>query len=184
MGPDRRAGQETLAPVEEVAPQIDAIVQQRSLLTSPDPVPPLCRSLTDALRDALGRANGTCSEVYDSQMKALTASDVWQKLDKTKQAAILAEQGITALPTLKVGTEDELLASLRRQSIADWRTLADALPQRFNNAMLAAAKALEPKAVRVTLPSATIRNTDEMEAWLAKARDEISTKLEQGPVVI
>ena len=88
------------------------------------------------------------------------------------------------MPKVKVGTEEELLTSLQTRNIGDWTTLADALPQRFNNAMLAAAKALEPKAVPVTLPSATIRNKEEMEAWLGKARDEISTKLEQGPVVI
>ena len=170
--------------VEEVKPQVNAIVEQRSLLGSPDPVPPLCKSLTDTLRTGLTKASKTCTELFDAQKKALTESEVWRKLDKAKQTTIFAEQGIIAQPTVKVGTEDELLASLRRQSIDEWKTLADAMPQRFNNAMLAAAKALEPRAVRATLPSATIRNKDEMEAWLSKARDEISTKLKKGPVVI
>ena len=170
--------------VEEVTPQVDAIVEQRSLLNSTDPVPPLCKSLTDALRAELTTASNGCTAVFDAQKKALTGSEVWRRLDTDRRASILGQYGLTALPKVKVGTEDELLASLRRQSVGDWKTLADALPQRFNNAMLAAAKALEPKAVRATLPSATIRNTEEMEAWLGKARDEISTKLEQGPVVI
>ena len=170
--------------VEAVAPQVDAIVEQRSLLSSTDPVPPLCKSLTDALRGELTKASQACTDIFDAQKKTLTGSDAWKKLNKDKRASILAQYGLTSLPKVKVGAEDELLTSLGRQGIADWRTLADALPQRFNNAVLAAAKALEPKAVRVTLPSATIKNTEEMEAWLGKARDEISTKLEQGPVVI
>lgn len=170
--------------VEEVKPQVDAIVEQRSLLANPDPVPPLCKTLTDALRTELTNVSNTCKAVFDAQKKTLTESDVWKKLDKDKRPAILAEQGITSLPAVKVGTEDELLASLRREGIGVWRTLAEALTQRFNNAMLAAAKMLEPKAVPVTLPSATIKNTDEMEAWLAKARQQIGSKLKDGPVII
>jgi len=170
--------------VEEVKPQVDAIVEQRSLLSSTDPVPPLCKNLTDALRGELTRASQACTDIFDAQKKALTASDVWKKLDKDKRASILGEYGLTSLPKVKVGTEEELLASLQRKSVGDWKTLADALPQRFSNAMLAAAKTLEPKAVPVKLPSATIKNTDEMEAWLGKARDEITTKLKKGPVVI
>ena len=170
--------------VEEVAPQVEAIVDQRSLLSSTDPVPPLCKSVTNALRGELTKASQACTDIFDAQKKALTGSDVWKKLDKDKRASILGENGLTSLPKVKISTEEELLASLQSKSIGDWKTLADALPQRFKNAMLAAAKALEPKAVPVTLPSATIKNTDDMEAWLGKARDEISTKLKDGPVVI
>ncbi|MFH1749170.1 MAG: BREX system P-loop protein BrxC, partial [Planctomycetota bacterium] len=169
---------------EEVKPQVAAIVEQRSLLSGTDPAPPLCKSLTAALRTALTTVSNECTAVFDAQNKALTGSEVWQKLDTDKRAAILAACGLTSLPKVKVAAEDELLASLRRDSIADWKTLVDALPQRFNNALLAAAQALEPKAVRVMLPSATIRNTAEMEAWLGQARGEISAKLKQGPVVI
>ncbi len=170
--------------VEEVAPQVEAIVDQRSLLNSTDPVPPLCKSVTDALRGELTKASQTCTDIFEAEKKRLTGSDIWKKLDKDKRASILGQYGLTSLPKVKVGTEDELLVSLGRKSIADWTTLADALPQRFNNAMLAAAKELEPKSVKVTLPSATIKDTKEMEAWLGKARDEISSKLKQGPVVI
>ena len=170
--------------VEQVKPQVDAIVEQRSLLSSTDPVPPLCKSLTDALRGELTKASQACTDIFDARKKALTASEVWKKLDKDKRTSIRADCNITSLPKVNVGTEDELLASLQTRSIGDWKTLTDALPQRFANAMLAAAKALEPKAVRVTLPSATIKNNDEMEAWLGQARDEISTKLKDGPVVI
>ncbi len=170
--------------VEEVAPQVAAIIDQRSLLNSTDPVPPLCKSVTDALRGELTKASQACTDIFEVEKKKLTGSDTWKKLDKDKRASIRANCDITSLPKVKVGTEDELLTSLQGRSISDWKTLADALPQRFANAMLAAAKELEPKSVKVTLPSATIKDTKEMEAWLGKARDEISTKLKDGPVVI
>ncbi len=170
--------------VEEVTPQVEAIIERRSLLSSTDPVPPLCKSVTDALRGELTKASQACTDIFDAQKKTLTASDVWKKLDKDKRASIRADCDITSLPKVKVGTQDELLTSLQGRSIGDWKTLADAIPQRFANAMLAAAKSLEPKSVKVKLPSATIKDTKEMEAWLGKARDEISTKLKDGPVVI
>ncbi|MFH1745475.1 MAG: BREX system P-loop protein BrxC, partial [Planctomycetota bacterium] len=91
-----------MAVVEEVAPQVAAIVEQRSLLSGSDPVPPLCKSLTAALRTALTTASNECTALFDAQNKALTGSEVWQKLDTDKRAAILAACGLTSLPKVKV----------------------------------------------------------------------------------
>ena len=50
--------------------------------------------------------------------------------------------------------------------------------------MEAAAKLLEPKATRVSLPSATVTDEAELEAWLGKVRTEVVTKLKDGPVIL
>ena len=65
-----------------------------------------------------------------------------------------------------------------------WQARCDALPQRFQKAQRDAAKLIEPKVVYVTLPSATIHNDAELEAWLAQARKQIHERLRDGPVGI
>jgi hypothetical protein len=42
----------------------------------------------------------------------------------------------------------------------------------------------EPKAVRVSLPSATIKNGQELDAWLSEAKTAIEAKLKDGPVIV
>ena len=91
---------------------------------------------------------------------------------------------MAAVPGIKVGTEAELVASLNGTSLEMWQANCDALPQRFQKAQREAAKLIEPKVVYVTLPSATIRNDAELEAWLAKVKQEIQQWLKDGPVGI
>ena len=50
--------------------------------------------------------------------------------------------------------------------------------------MTEAAKLLEPKAHRITLPKATIKSEDEADAWLAQAKKQIIDNLKDGPVIL
>ena len=74
--------------------------------------------------------------------------------------------------------------SLEGISLEMWQAQCDALPQRFQKAQREAAKLIEPKVVYVTLPSATIRTDAELEAWLAKVKQELQKRLKEGPVGI
>jgi hypothetical protein len=103
--------------------------------------------------------------------------------DKQRQS-ILAQNGLTTVPGIKVGTETEVIASLEAISLEMWEANRDALPQRFQNAQREAAKLLEPKVVYVTLPSATIHNDTELQTWLAQVRKQVQEKLKDGPVGI
>jgi len=47
-----------------------------------------------------------------------------------------------------------------------------------------AAKLLEPKAIHVSLPSATIRNAEELDEWIDNVRSEITEGLKNGPVIV
>jgi hypothetical protein len=62
--------------------------------------------------------------------------------------------------------------------------MRDALRTRFGNALLDAIKDLEPKAVRVQLPSVTICNEQELDVWVDKTKMTIRAKLKDGPVFI
>ena len=61
---------------------------------------------------------------------------------------------------------------------------ADALPERFRQVALAAARLLEPKTQRVSLSSGTLKTPEDVKAWLGEAETELLGKLKKGPVVI
>jgi hypothetical protein len=82
------------------------------------------------------------------------------------------------------GTDAELLAALQARDLATWQTQTDALPTRCAQALAAAIKEAEPKATRVTLPGATLRNQAELEDWLEQVRQQIETALTEGPVIL
>jgi hypothetical protein len=178
-------GHATGLPVhDEVKAQADAIQDQRSLLAEPDPVPPLCETLTQALRTALVQAHAEYKAVHQQQMLALTASPVWQRLSAVQGQSILSRFGLNSIPDIQTGTEAELLACLNERSLSQWNTLQDALPQRFQNALTEAAKLLEPKAARVPLPHATIKNATELDAWVDEVKQEVLKRLTEGPVIL
>jgi hypothetical protein len=174
----------SLSVATEVGRQISALRTNRALLNDPDPVAPLCTQLTQALREALRAAREAYAAVYDEQMARLTSTEAWKQLTDEHRAAILNRQGISGVPEVRVGTEQELLASLAEISLDSWATRRDALPHRFARALEEAVKLLEPKAVRMTLPSATIHDEAELRAWLADVETQLRVQLSKGPVIV
>jgi len=108
----------------------------------------------------------------------------WQKLTPVQQENILAEQGLTGVPAIATGTEAEILQSLTAMPLATWKDRREALPAKFAQARLAAAKLLEPKAVRVVLPPRTLHNETEAKDWLQQVEKLVLEKLKSGPVVV
>ena len=161
-----------------------AIAEQRALLAEPDHMPGLCEQLTQALRQALVAACNAHRTDYDSHRSELTSSPIWQQLTRDQQAQILTENGLSAVPAVKVGTEADVLQSLHAISLDAWHMRRDALRERFEKARLAAAQLLEPKAVRIELPSATLCTEQDLDNWLAAVRQAIMQRLKQGPVII
>ncbi|MEE9230324.1 MAG: hypothetical protein V3U86_06430 [Acidobacteriota bacterium] len=117
-------------------------------------------------------------------MELLTVTKEWGQISDEQRAHILNKHGISGIPEIQVSTEAELLTSLGRISLEEWATRQDALPKRFANALEEAAKLLEPEAVRVTLPSATLKDENDLKAWLGKAEDLVRAQLKKGPVIL
>jgi hypothetical protein len=168
---------EGLPGVDDVKKQIAAIEEQRLLLAEPDHVPTLSEKVAGELRRELTALHKKYSDVYNVCMTALQNHESWGKLGETKRQAMLAKHGIAGIPTVALGTEDELLVSLERTPLSAWVMMRDALQTRFANALSDAIKELEPKAVRVQLPSVTIRNEKELELWVDKTKATIREKL-------
>jgi hypothetical protein len=164
--------------------QMQTIEDERQLLADPDPVAPLCDKLTQLLREKLTAHHSCYQQIYQDGMAALKLADAWSKLGDEQRQSLLAQNGLTAVPGIKVGTEDEVIASLEAMGLEMWQAQCDALPQRFQKAQRDAAKLIEPKVVYITLASATIHNDAELNAWLTKAEQQINDALKNGPVAI
>jgi hypothetical protein len=168
----------------DVANQAAGIATHRSLLASPDPVTPLCQQLTGALRGALNSHQTAFDNTHRQHRQFIESSAVWAKLNETQRAAILRDHGLEAPAKIQVGNEDDILAALNAAPLDTRRTMIEALAHRAARAMEAASKLLEPKATRLQLPSATIKDHTELDAWLGKVRTEVVTKLKDGPVIL
>jgi hypothetical protein len=117
-------------------------------------------------------------------MATLSAADAWSKLSTHQRQSLVEDCGLAPIAPIRVGTEGEILQTLEARPLAEWQTLCDALPQRFAKALTAASKLLEPKAVWVQLPKATLKTEQEVEAWLDAARKAIVNQLKDGPVIV
>lgn len=168
----------------DVSSEIDAIESNRSLLEDTDYVQPLRKKLEQALRTSLTTAHKAARDIHQREHDALIQSDDWKKLPADKQASIIAANRLEPIPPLDIATEDKLLAALNHRSLAGWAELADGLPTRFAKARADAARELEPKSQPFHVQRATLRNEDEIKAWLSKTQADLLAKLPDGPIII
>lgn len=175
---------EGLDEAQEVSTEATAIQRNRSLLEKSDPVRPLLERLTEVLRDELRARHERYEAIYDENRGDLTSAEPWSELGESERQQILARNGLDGVPEIHVGTTEQVLDSLDRISLDNWEARIDALPQRFDNALSDAAKAVEPDTVRVRLASRVLRSEDDVEEWLDEAREQLYTAIEDGPVQV
>ena len=144
----------------------------------------MLRAIGTTLGAALRVEVQAYGSLHSAELKKLENNAAWAKLPKDKQAAILATCGICKRTEPDVGSDGQLDAELSACGLSHWRTLTDALPTRFEQALEKAIVENEPKAVRVVLTSATIRNNKDLEGWLTEARQSIEEALKKGPVIL
>ena len=169
----------------ELQPQIDAIVANRQLLDSTDPVPPIAARLTDALRTMLAQAERTSRETYGAELQRLEDCESWRQIEPEKQQHILSELRLDTQGSAgPVGTDSDLLDSLERVSLEDWRTRTAALPQLFANARMAADRLLEPEVQHIRLSSPALRTQEDVRAWVKATERDLLDRLREGPVLV
>ena len=170
---------------EQVACEVQAIQDNRSLLSDPDQVGPLCLKLTDALRMAVQAVREEHLAAYREKISNLDASPVWAKLSDKDQSQIKASNGLSPLPPLRVATEADVLETLDETPLPEWENKTAALSERITRALLEAERRLEPTARRVNLPTASLKTVGDVDEYLAKARIMILEHVNAGvPVVL
>ena len=176
---------QTLPISQEVVGEVQAILVNRSLLSEPDQVGPLCLRLTDKLRAAVSAARDEHLAAYGEKIGDLEASPVWAKLPEKDQAQIRSANGLGPLPPLTLATEADVLNALDATPLPEWENKTAALSERVTRALFEAEKRLEPTARRVNLPTASLKTVEDVDAYLEKARALILEHVSAGiPVVL
>ena len=173
-----------LAVYETSSASITAITDGRLLLSEPDNVPELTKQLTAALRLALGKLQDDLAAAFKAGDSRLVASSVWGRLTDQQRADLSNSCQLSPPTKAAIASDDDILGALLARTLTDRRNLLDAVPQRFTRALDEASLLLEPKAVRVTLPGATIHNTTDLDAWIDSVREQVEPKLKDGPVIL
>jgi hypothetical protein len=167
-----------------IRPQRNAIEADRLLMHEPDPVAPLVKELSDALRSAVVDAAKGARDEQEKAMADIEASGEWQQLDLADREPILAASGLAASGVPSVATDDELLKALDATPLSSWAERRQAIPAKVAAARASAAKKLEPKSVTVTPPAATLRTEAEVDAYLATLRERLFQHVANGETVI
>jgi hypothetical protein len=170
-----------LAEVEAAA---KGILDGRLLLDNSDHVPPMIKQAAHALRTAVTGAHTGFASRHAELLNELEASDAWKKISGQQRISIMGSEGISSVPDLEVGSDEQLLSALQNTPVASWNDKTAALTARFQNAGRKAAKLLEPETQYVTLKSDTLRTEAEVKAWLATQETTLVAKLKEGPVVV
>jgi hypothetical protein len=173
-----------LGPCAEPVEQIEAIRGQRLLLESTDPVAPLRRVLTDALRQALADAHKAFATAYGRGIAALEGSTHWARLPAADRKGILAAVGLAEMASPNLATDAALVAALDGKPLSSWQAETDAVPGRVQKALEQAARLLLPKVRPVSIERSTLVDVADVDAWLERQKKTLVTAIKDGPVLV
>lgn len=169
---------------DDLKARAQAVSDQRSLLADPDPVAPLVKEASDRLRDHLQKLGEALTKTVEAQEAALSKDDSWTKVDASQQATIRKDTQVVGLPDLKVGSVEEILATVQATPLSALATLNEALPQRFATARQKAAQLLIPAATQAHLPHRTLQSEADVEAWVDEVRKDLLARVKTNPVIV
>jgi len=170
--------------VAQVRVQREAVQQGRLLMESPDPVAPLAKEVCDALRSAvLDSAAGVIKD-QENALQGLQVSAEWQQLDQDERKALIVSAGLSAASRPAVSSDEDLLKALDETPLIAWKERRQAIAAKVAAAREAAAKQLEPRAVAVAPPPATLRTPAEVEAYVTALRERLLQHVTDGETVI
>ena len=205
---NRAAG---LPVLEEVAPELETILGQRSLLAEPNPVAPLAAKLAEALRRELTTLHGALEDAIGTADSALAADPDWSALDSARQEQIRRGCRLAAPAPLDIATDETLLRTLDDRPLAVWRAEVDAAPKRTADALAAVHSATAPPPAddtattpegetppappkdphpetrtpdTVTLPRATLPDEAAVREWVKATEATLLDAVRHGPVTV
>jgi hypothetical protein len=173
-----------IATAEAYATSTEAIRDTRALLAEPDAIPELTVQITTILRDELSALQAELTAAFERGHAMIDASDLWNRLSEEQRATLSGEHQLSAPTAESLATEADIVGVLRARNLADRRNQVDAVSPRFARALADAQRLLEPKAQKLQLPNATVRDSEELEKWLSSVRYQAEALLKSGPVIL
>lgn len=171
---------------ESIQEQTDAIMEHRSLLADPDPLPPLVKAVRNGLRDALNNGAEETNEALHAVTGELFKDTLWKKLKKSQQDELLKKYHLIELSLGKLDNDDAIISQIKKTPLVSFpqfiRNINGCLPDIRSDI----AKILEPLTVTVSLNSGVIvKNEKELDAYLSDVRKRAKEELDNGnPVML
>ncbi|WP_293405433.1 BREX system P-loop protein BrxC [Phenylobacterium sp.] len=163
---------------------LDAVRTTRALLADPDPVAPLVQGAAESLRLRLNEAWTAWEAAWAAGQARLHDDGLWGRLTADQKHDIRLRTGLLEAERPKVDTPEAVAEALERRSLEAWQHASKALPALIGDALAEAAAELEPKARSVKLPGGLIKNTAELDTWLATVRERLVAVLgDDSPVI-
>ena len=172
------------AAIQKVVEEAEAIETDRLLLREPDPVAPLLNQLVELLREKVNAFKADYNRIWQTEMAELQTNDFFNKLSPESKRSILIKHQILAEKDIKPLGARELLNSLTRTSLDNWKTAISALPAQFQAALTEAVQLAEPKAISWSLPRKTLSSQAEIDAYLAGLREKLEGLLKDAKSII
>lgn len=167
---------------DDVKKEVDAIIAHRTLLDDPNPTKGLIQTLVTKLRDAVSHRLQGYKDEHARCLKQLEEDSHWQQLGNEQRQEILEKRNLLSLPEPALGDADAIVETLNDVSLEQWNDRKESLASKFDNARLEAVQLLQPKIQRISLPRTTFENEADVDAWLDQVKQQILSKLEEGPV--
>ncbi len=142
------------------------------------------KDLVGPLRQALNAVQAELEAVFDREQSRLKGSESWQKISPEQRHRLAQKFNLQKPVPLQFARDVEINSALRENSLANRRNIVQTLPQRFQSALEEAARLLLPQATRVSLPTAIIRNQEELDEWFRKVINAVQEELKKGPVIV
>jgi len=171
---------------ELIKTQVQQIEQQRLLLGDPDPISSLVADMTDHLRKALNDLDAEYEARFEEGMERLEIDSNWMKLEPGQRDTLLSDHKLTGAkrPEIGVQSTEDVLRTLDGVSLSMFSDKIEAIPERFEQVKVAAARLMVPKVQRVKLPSKTLKTEEDMNEWLQEVTRILREKVKNGPVIV
>ena len=172
---------------DEVAAELDAIHEQRSLLDDTDHVSPCLAKLAAGLRTGLTERHGELTQAVEAETARLADDATWARLDAETQTDILRRVGLGASTPLSLPDNESLKRALDRRGLSAWQSEIDAAPHRAGKALAEAAACLpsdEPKTTSVSVRRGTLEDKAAVRGWLDEHERKLTDAVKNGPVIV
>jgi hypothetical protein len=160
----------------------DAILSQRALLATPDPVSLLNAKLDAALRTGINQAAKDYEGAYTRELQALEDSADWTKLTPAQRQGLLVAAGMRESYAVDTSSTEAIVKELKSCDLSWWEARIEALTGKFASLRTEAAKLIQPKAVLVKLPGGVLQDEAAVHAWVAAIEAKLLEAVKTSPV--
>lgn len=172
--------------VDELVVQIEYIRTQRRLLEDPDLINPLIGMVSQVLREKLNELQKAWNSQWDAGEVLIEQDENWRQLDPEQKHALRTPLQLVQkyVPRIRVDNTDAILGTLAEINIQSLQDRISALPTRYGQLILQAAKLMEPTVQSLTINKPVLKSESDIDDWLESLRKELMSALNNGPVVI